>query len=783
MIRNKTALPNLRGVMMNSRIPIIGLVPALVLAIPIDTKAQEGLALEEIVVTATRREESLQDVPVSVTAISGDDIGEGGITGVLDVAMETPNFTMTQFNIGEPQYFIRGIGTTLDSAGADPAVATFIDEVYIGRAGGSAMDLYDLERVEVLRGPQGTLFGKNVVGGAISVSTRKPTEEFQAKLGVTAGNYSAIGVRGLISGAISDNVNGSFSFISRSRDGYVDNVTDGQEYHDEDNISFRGQLAFAPSDTVEVRITADWSEDDQAGNCRNVNNTELNDPFGLSVPLYDPVIASTTGGDKRKCASSLGAVQEREIGGLMGRVDWDLANATLTSVTAYRETDYNWSEDLAGLPVGLTTFNLIDAADEDSDQFSQEFRLTSTGDGNLEWLAGVFYMKENVDRAENFVGSWGPPFAEQGFVLLDGDIVFAQDNETTSTAVYGQLDWHINDRFSWSIGGRYAKDEKDITQALINQEDPAFDSALLSALIGVPIELVVLGIPANGPSQLLGFIATGDPSVLNGPYSVDASDDWSEFVPSTSLSWNFGDDSLVYFTASKGYKSGAYVAQTTNPTDAVIALEPENATNFEIGLKTQLMDNRVRLNASVFNMDYEDLQVFRLVGSLLVGANAEATSKGFEIDATALLSEDWVVSASYGYLDAEYDTFFEEDTGVDFSGNTLPRSAEDSFSINSTYTFNLSGGSTIDFDLDYTYKGDYFIEVSNSPASEEDGYGLLNASLAWTSADERWEAVAWGKNVTDEEYRIHSIISNVSGTVDLWNMPDTYGLTVNYSFR
>ena len=389
-------------------------------------------------------------------------------------------------------------------------------------------------------------------------------------------------------------------------------------------------------------------------------------------------------------------------------------------------------------------------------------------------------MEEEVDRAENFVGSWGPPFAAQGFVLLDGDIVFAQNNKTTSTALYGQLDWHINDRFSWSIGGRYARDEKEITQSLINLEDPAFDSALLTQLIGVPIELVVLGIPANGPTELLGFIGSGDPSALNGPYSVDASDDWSEFVPSTSLSWHINDDSLLYFTASKGYKSGAYVAQRTTAETAVVPLEPEFATNFEVGLKTELMDNRLRLNATVFTMDYEDLQVFRLVGSLLVGASAEATTRGIEIDATALVNDNWIVKASYGYLDAEYDTFISGSD--DLSGNTLPRSADNSFTINSNYTFDLSGGSTIDFGLNYAYKGEYFLEVSNVPESKEGDYGLLDANLGWTSADGGWEVVAWGKNITDEEFRTHTIVSNVSGTVDLWNIPATYGLTVTRNF-
>ncbi len=765
---------------MNKKHLSYGFIPVVALLAAGNASAQDSAVLEEITVTAQKREQSLQDVPLSVTAIGGDDIFEGGITSFLDVAMQTPNFTMTQFNIGEPQYFIRGIGTTLDSAGADPAVATFIDEVYVGRAGGSSMDLYDLDRVEVLRGPQGTLFGKNVVGGAISIHTTKPSDEFISKIGLTVGNYDAIAVRGLISGSISDTVNGSFSFSKRERGGYVENVVDGTDYHDEDNISFRGQLAFAPSDATEIRLIADWSDDDQNGNCRNVNNLSLNDPLGLAV-VYPPVIDASTGGDIRKCASSLGAHQKREIGGLTARIDWDLTNSTLTSITAYRETDYSWSEDLAAMPLGDTPFNLIDAAVEESDQISQELRLTSSGDGSVDWLVGAFFMEENVERAENFVGSFGPPIAAQGFALLDGDIIYAQENKTTSTALYGQVDWHISDSFSWSIGGRYAKDDKEITQELINLEDPAFDSALLSALLGFPVNMVILGIPANGPGELLTFIGTGDPSVLNVPYAASASDNWSEFVPSTSFSWRFADNNLVYFTASKGYKSGAYVAQRTTPETAVVPLEPEFATNFEIGLKTQFADNRVRLNASVFTIDYTDLQVFRLVGSLLVGASADATSSGLELDMTALLNDNWVVKASYGYLDAKYDKFISG--GDDFKGNTLPRSADSSFSINSNYTFNLNGGSTIDFGLNYTHKGDYFIEVSNSPASKEDGFNLLNASLGWASADGSWEAVAWGKNITDEEFRTHSIISNIAGTVDLWNMPATYGLTVNYSFK
>ncbi|HSM68309.1 MAG TPA: TonB-dependent receptor, partial [Xanthomonadales bacterium] len=210
-------------------------------------------------------------------------------------------------------------------------------------------------------------------------------------------------------------------------------------------------------------------------------------------------------------------------------------------------------------------------------------------------------------------------------------------------------------------------------------------------------------------------------------------------------------------------------------------LDPEKVTSYEFGVKAMLADNRVRVNASVFHMDYEDLQVFRLVGSLLVGANAEATSKGLELDVTGLVRENWILSANYGYLDATYDVF--ETGDADFSGNRLSRAPENSWGVSSTYSFDLANGSNLDFYLGYTHQDDFFFEPSNHPGSREDGFGLLNASFNWRSADGPWGVSLWSRNVTDEEYRTHTIISNVAGTVDLWGLPRTYGLTVNYEFH
>lgn len=768
--------------------PKAPLAAAVLLTLPLIAQAQAPV-LEEVIVTAQKRTESLQDVPVSVSAIGSDQIREGLVSGMLDVALQTPNFSMTQFNIGEPQYFIRGVGSTLDSAASDSAVATFIDEVYIGRPAGGSTDLYDLERIEVLRGPQGTLFGKNVVGGAISMYTKRPSQEFEGSISATAGDYDLGMVQGMINGPINDIVSAKLVGQYKKRDGYVDNVVNGKEYQDEDNKSVRGQMQFDPSEDLSILLGADYSKDDVNGNCRNVNNLDLWDPTGLA-PFYPPVIAATTGGDIRKCASSVDAYQNREVSGGLLRIDWGLANSTLTSITAYREMDYHHSEDLAGMPLGTTPFNLVDYVDEDSDQFSQELRLASDGDSKLSWLAGAFYMTENVDRKEGFVGSFGPPLVPGTAVLLDGDIAFTQKAETTSYAVFGQIDYAFNDQWSVSIGSRYTYDKKDITQGLENYEDPAFDTSVLAAALGVPPSLVeavfapeqavILGIPANGPGNLAEFAATGDTSLLAFPYKTDADDDWDKVTSSASINWNYSDDGMLYLSFAQGYKSGAFVSSVTNPEAAAIPLEPEEADSWELGLKSEFLDNRLRVNASVFTMDYKDLQVFRLVGSLLVGANAKATSEGVEIDITGLVTEHWTLQANYAYLDATYDTF--KDGVVDYSGNTLPRAPEDSFFVQSSYVTPLPGGSEIDWIVSYAYTGSFYFEPSNASASKEGSYGLIDASATWTSPQETWTITAWGKNLDDEEYRIHSILSNISGTVDIWGPPRTYGATVKYAF-
>jgi len=756
------------------------------LALPLTVHGQD-LVLEEVIVTAQKRAESLQDVPVSVNAISGDQVREGIIANLDDVASQTPNFTMTQFNIGQPRYAIRGVLSALDSAASDSAVATFIDEVYLGRPAGGSTDLYDLERIEVLRGPQGTLFGKNVVGGALSLHTRPPSQEFDANVSVTAGNYGLTVWQGLITGPLTDTVSAKLVAQKKDRDGYVEDALNGSDYQDLDNESMRGQLEFNPSDDLSILFGVDYSKDDTGGNCRSVNNLDvLDDGTG---DLYREAVAATTRGDIRKCASSYDHFAKREVKGGLLRVEWNLKGSVLTSITAYRDMDYRHQDDYVPLPLGSTPLNFLASVQEESDQFTQEIRLTSVAETNLSWQVGAFYMEENVDRSERLTATFGPPLDDSAAILLNGDFAYTQDAKTKSYAVFGQIDYDFNDQWSLSLGSRYTHDEKQIVQGLVNFEDPAFDTAVLSAALGVPSfvieqifapeKAVILGVPANGPDELGAFAGSGDTSVLAFPYSIEADKDWSKVTSSASLKWNFSDNGLLYLKFAQGYKSGAYVSSINFPEAAAVPLDPEDVDSWELGMRSEFLGKRLRVNATVFSMKYDNLQVLRLVDGLLVGSNAKATSEGVELDVSALLNEKWSIQANYAYLDATYDSYVDGD--LDFTGNDLPQAPRDTFFVRSSYISPLPGGSSIDWVISYSYSGSYFFEPSNELGSKERSYGLLDASASWTSPREKWVITAWGKNLNDEDVRADTIIGLFSGTLDIWGPPRTYGVTVRYS--
>jgi iron complex outermembrane receptor protein len=720
---------------------------AILLAVSPAALAQDGggAVLDEITVTAERREQSLQDVPVSVTAFSGDLVKEGGITRLEDVALQTPNFKMTSFNTAESQLYMRGIGSTQDGPSSDPSVAVFIDDVYIGRPAGASTDLYDLARIEVLRGPQGTLYGRNAAGGAVNIFTKKPQHEFEAKTGLTVGDYGLVNLRAYVNGSISDTVAGKFTANIRQRDGYAKNVTTGQDLEDDDTKSVRGQLLITPSDKIEVLLGFDYTDIDTSGDNRFLTNFDVPpiSPPAFIAPQQAEI--ATFGNNPRRSSHDEIQRSNKTLSGLMARVEADLGWATLTSVTAYRKTESSWWQALVPLlsdqDGGQGTFEVDDGADQKGDQTSQEFRLAGDTE-NFNWVAGLYYFEEDISISERFITYWGPntPLAVWG----TGDVSFNMDGETSSFAAFGQFTWDMTDTLALTLGARYTDDDKKQTS---------------EAVANGPIGGAVWGIPL-GPG--------------GSPYApVSGSKSWDKVTPRASLDWNVSDDHMVYFTYSEGYKSGAFSSHTGSPLIAVTPLLPESSTNYEVGAKTQWLEDRLRFNIAYFDLEYVDLQTWSLINFVLVADNAAAEASGVEVDFAAAITENFTLSGNIATLDHKF-------TGGANVGNKLTRAPETSWSLIANFAIPLDSGAVLDLNAMGSYTDEFYFELSNDLRGLEPDVTVVDASVTYTSADERWDVALWGKNLGDELYAVHHINGSFGGATKIWAPPRTYGVSFNY---
>ncbi len=756
------------------------------LALPTVASAQQQL--EEVVVTAERRAQSIQDVPLSVAALAGDDIEVGKISGLNDIAFRTPGLTYNQFSIGEPRIYIRGIGNSSDSAGSDPAVGVFLDEVYIGRTGGVGFDLFDLERVEILRGPQGTLYGKNTNGGAINIVTSRPSQETELRVRVSAGSDDLRHFQGLASGGLSDKVAGKLVYSFRDREGYGRNVITpgeittsgnfsnspiiggsfgagnaGEKLDDARAVSARGQLMFDISERVDLLLTADYARDETNGPCRHIQNVDS--AIAGLAPFWRIGMSERYMADERNCSSQFDTSQKRVVEGVMARFEVDLDWASLTSITAWRSSDYNWVDDLTGIPLnnlsapsppgvplppGFFTApgNVVNGAEEEASQISQEFRLAGNSE-RLNWLAGVFFMEEDVERAEEFYTQYSTPLQGLGLAGV-GDVLFTQDNTTTSYAVYGQADWDLTEQLTLTYGVRWAEDEKEITQNSID-------------LLGTT--------PSGVPLILPSFAAP-----------VFAEDSWSEVTHKLSLAWRPTDDLMFYATYAEGFKSGAFQSQTNLASVASEPVDPEIVENIEVGMKSSWWDRRLQLNLSYYDMDYEDLQVFELNSRfLLVLLNAQAESKGYEASIDVVPFENFTLSASYNYSDATFKEFINSN-GLDLADRDLPFAPDGSLTSSANYRVNLGNGSALDFGLSYSWKDEYYTGPQNRPVERQSSVELIDASVSWTSADGSLAIDLWGKNLNDELQVTNRIVDPTGVTSEYYMPPRTAGVTLTKSF-
>lgn len=746
--------------------------------------------LEEVLVTAEKRSQNIQDVPLSVAAIGGNDIRVGKVTGLNDIAMKVPGVAFNQFNVGEPRIYIRGIGNSSDSAASDQAVGVFLDEVYIGRTGGVGFDLFDLERIEILRGPQGTLYGKNTSGGAINIVTSRPSQEDEVRLSASAGNYGMTNFQGMVNGGITDAISGKLVAQYQQRDGYGKNVItedqittlgdlsnsryigksigaagSGDELDDADKRAVRGQLLFDLSDTMNLLVGGDYSRDKSNGTCRHLQN--LDDAVQGLGAFWELGMSDKYKNDDRNCSTQFNVDQKRDISGLMARFEWDLGWADFLSISAWRESDYNFVDDLTGIPLLDLTApspagvplppgswtppeNVVNGVDENASQYSQEFRLTGSQD-SLDWVAGAFYMEEDVDRKEEYYTQYNT-LLQGGFGLAGiGDVLFTQKNKTTSAALYAQVDWHFTEQWTLTYGGRYSYDKKQITQDAI--------------------DLMGGGVPTGVPLILPEF-----------PAPVKAHDDWSDYTNKVSVSYQPNDDIMLYATYSQGYKSGAFPSQANLPEVAATPVDPETVDNYELGMKSTWWDNRIQFNVTLYDMDYSDLQVFELNSRLLlVLSSAQATSKGVDVDFNIALMENLTLSTSYNYSDATYDEYTSSGGDV-YDGNDMVYAPNQAYAVDLDYRYDIGSAGALDFNVSYNWKDDYYTSPSNAEKTKQDAIGLLGASITWSSSDESWSAAVWGKNLDDEQQIASLIVDPTQITSESYMAPRTYGFTVTKSF-
>lgn len=707
----------------------------------------EGAQLGDIIVTATKRAESLQDVPLAVTAIGGDSIREAQISDLSEIAVRVPSFTFQQQNGLEQELFIRGIGTVrLNSATADPSIGYFLDEVYVGRRGTATPPIFDVERVEVLRGPQGTLFGKNVVGGAISLVTGRPSREVSAFNSVSVGNYQAVNVQGYVTAPVADNAETRLAYFVNRHDGYARNIVTGQALEDIETYALRASLAIRPSENLRLLLIADASQDDGNGSSRHA----VDDPT-RATPGF--ITANLRSQDPRTSETPYEQYLRRTTAGFTLRGDLDIGSASLTYLGAYRYGDAGnrWSQAGAGSPPSITDSVLTQA--ERYKGITQELRLASSQAGSFRWLAGLYYLREDTNRSSrNTARSFLPGGAGSTRDSLDGDNIFRNRGIVQNYAVYGEVEYDLTPTITLTAGARYTIDDKDFTASG---------------------EILSLGPP--------GLPNTLSPAPLLSAYAIAVDQSWRRLTPRALVEWKPSNDFLVYASATRGFKGGGWQSAAANAAAARVAYNPESAWNYEVGVKSQFLDDRVRVNAAAFYTDFKDLQVEQLddVALTLVVANAAtARIKGVEAEVQVQPIRELSFFASGSLLDARYGEYIDRARNLNFSNNRLIRTPD--------YQFNVGGNLSVpvgDYRLGanviYTYQDRIFWGPENS--NREDGYGLLDARVSIATADNQITLTAFAKNLTNTLYRT-SIIPFAGDEVSLFGAPRTYGGRVAWRF-
>jgi iron complex outermembrane receptor protein len=807
-----------------------------------ETNEADDGGIERIFVTASKRQTGLQQTPIAVSVTSGETIEQAKVLDIGDLQVLVPTLRVSPLQRSTNTSFaIRGFGNGANNTGIEPSVGIFIDGVYRSRAAASIGDLPRLQQIEVLSGPQSTLFGKNASAGVISIRTGAPSYDQEGKVEVGVGNYNQRLFRGYYTNGINDNLAFSVSAGMNTRDGYTDSITEPalESLNDRDRWNLRGQMLYEPTEDVTFRFIADYSEIDES--CCTVSGF-ANGPTAPAIVALGGLVTSDADPFSYESALNASPRDQIEDGGYSLQVDVDFDDFTFTSITALRQNDSTYIND-----VDFTSLDiLIETNGTYIDTFTQEFRLTSTGDNKLDWMVGAFIFDESVDTgdvltygddvrpffdvltANPALGALDPflatleglfPTLNSGDIFSEGSIIktdFTQQNDAYSLFV--NLDYHLTDDFTATLGVSYTKDEKEITIQQVNTDKfSAIDFDTELTVFGAPLQDTLTGIfmgAGLGQPQAAGTataIISGfrplqfQPPFLELPNSVEAnaSDD-DQITWSLRGAYTLNKNVNFFATAATGFKASSWnLSRDSKPFSsdaaAIAAVpsllnanqgygtrfaSPEDATVYELGIKTSF--KKWSFNATIFDQTIDGFQSSIFVGTGFVLSNAgEQNTQGIEFDSLWRATDDLTLTLAGTLLDPQYVSFIngtDENGSIDLSGTQVPGVHEQSITAGATYSFDLDNGMYGYVRTDYIYESDVRV-VGNIPDTVRREVSTFNAS-AGLNFENGVMLQVYVRNLNNDEYFISSFPRPIqAGSIQVYpNQPRTFGASIAYEF-
>ncbi len=731
----------------------------------------------EVVVTARHRTEDAQKVPTALSVVSGAFLTKTNTTNIAQVAELIPSLQFTFFNPRNANLNIRGLGNNIGLAndGIEPGVGFYVDGVYYDRPATATLDLIDIAQIEVLRGPQGTLFGKNTTAGAINVTTASPTftPEFNGE--VTGGDYSYFQAKGSVSGPIvGDTLAGRFSIATTSRAGYFTNVHDNESVNNYRNLTLRGQILYTPTSNFRLRVIADYSK--QVTNCCDLSLAGIvNPPNGKNFAAYSEHFGYTpvVNPFSYNVDSNSPIFAKQETGGVSAEADWSRPNVVLTSITAWRF--WNWwpANDSDYSPLSILT---LSQNGDRQNQFSQEFRVASAGHNRIDYVGGLYVFHEQIDAtgAEQF-GAQASYFLLSPLIPAVVANGFTQDftanYDTTSLAAFGQATWHLTSRLNFIGGLRYTYDIKS----------GRFDQTVSG------------GVPLTGP------LAPYAPyrAALSAPDAFSVNYDNGDISGQAGVSYQAADNALAYVTYARGNKSGG-LNLTQLPVGATEVVAPESIDSVEVGAKTQFFDRRLTLNGDLFWEQDENYQANLVLPGTVHQYLANVPlvrSEGVEADLQAQPTENLLLYAAGTYDDAVYVSYKNAPcplelitaTTCNLSGRPLGGVPRWAASAGGEYSHPVTLGSRevkAYAGLDYTFRSSEYTSANDSVYSLLPSLNLVNARVGVRAADGQWDLYLWGRNVFDAKYFtfIAAGVGNTGQLVGQVGDPPTYGVTLRVHY-